>query len=49
MILTPILGGIAYEQKRNGEKVHGVASAHGAVAVTTVIAYAAAILTESLK
>jgi hypothetical protein len=27
----------------------GIASAHGAVAVTTVVAYAAAILTESLK
>lgn len=49
MIVTPILGGMAYEQKKKGEKVHGVASAHGAVAVTTVIAYAAAILTESLK
>jgi hypothetical protein len=49
MILTPILGGLAYEQKQNGEKVHGIASAHGAVALTTVIAYGAAILTEVFK
>jgi carboxypeptidase family protein len=49
MILTPILGGMAYQQRKNGEKVHGAASAHGAVAVTTVVAYAAAMLTEVLK
>jgi hypothetical protein len=49
MILTPILGALAYQQKHDGEKVHGVASAHGAVAVTTVIAYGAAILTEVFK
>ena len=30
MILTPILGAIAFDQKSNGEKVHGIASAHGA-------------------
>ena len=49
MILTPILGAMAYHQKSNGESVHGVASAHGAVAITTAIAYAAAILTETFK
>jgi hypothetical protein len=49
MILTPILGALAYQQKQNNEKVHGIASAHGAVAVTTVIAYGAAILTEVFK
>jgi Carboxypeptidase regulatory-like domain len=49
MILTPVLGEMAYEQRKRGEKVHGIASAHGAVAVTTVVAYAAAILTESFK
>jgi len=49
MILTPILGALAYQQKQNGEKVHGIASAHGTVAVTTVIAYGAAILTEVFK
>ena len=29
MILTPILGAIAFDQKSRGEKVHGIASAHG--------------------
>jgi hypothetical protein len=49
MILTPILGEMAYQQKSQGEKVHGIASAHGAVGIATLIAYAAAILTETLK
>jgi hypothetical protein len=47
MILTPILGAMAYNQENNGEKVHGIASAHGAVAVTTAIAYGAAIIAVS--
>jgi hypothetical protein len=47
MILTPILGGMAFQQEQNGEKVHGIASAHGAVATTTVIAYAASIIAVS--
>src|SRR6185437_7986154 len=33
MILTPILGAMAYSQKSKGEKVHGIASAHGPVGV----------------
>jgi hypothetical protein len=49
MILTPILGDLAYEQRRRGESVHGIASAHGAVGIVTAVAYGAAILTESLK
>src|SRR5215470_4104806 len=49
MILTPILGAMAYHQRSQGESVHGIASAHGAVAITTSIAYAAAILTETFK
>ncbi len=49
MILTPALGAMAYDQKRRGEKVHGIASAHGGVAVATVVSYAAAMLTEILK
>jgi hypothetical protein len=44
MILTPILGAMAYDQANNGEKVHGIASAHAAVAWTTVAAYGAAIV-----
>jgi hypothetical protein len=49
MILTPILGAIAFDQKSKGEKVHGIASAHGAVAIVTAGAYGAAILSVSLK
>jgi hypothetical protein len=47
MILTPILGAMAYDQANNGEKVHGIASAHAAVAWTTVAAYGAAIIAVS--
>jgi hypothetical protein len=49
MILTPILGGIAFSEKSKGEKVHGIASAHGPVAIVTASAYAAAILSVSIK
>jgi hypothetical protein len=48
MILTPILGVMAYEQKSRGERVHGIASAHGAVAGVTAIAYGLAILSVSI-
>lgn len=44
MILTPILGAMAFNQEQNGEKVHGIASAHGAVATVTAIAYGASII-----
>lgn len=47
MIATPILGYMAYKQEDSGERVHGVASAHGAVAVATTIAYGASILAVS--
>jgi Carboxypeptidase regulatory-like domain len=49
MILTPILGALAYNQKSNGEKVHGIASAHGPVAIVTAGAFGAALLSVSLK
>jgi hypothetical protein len=49
MILTPILGALAYSQKSNGEKVHGIASAHGPVAIVTAGAFGAALLSVSLK
>lgn len=49
MILTPILGAIAFDQKSKGEKVHGIASAHGPVAIVTAAAYGAAILSVSFK
>jgi hypothetical protein len=47
MILTPILGAMAFEQEQDGEKVHGLASAHAPVAIATACAYAAAIVSVS--
>ncbi len=47
MILTPILGIMAYNQESSGEKVHGIASAHGPVAVVTAAAYGASIVAVS--
>jgi hypothetical protein len=49
MILTPILGAIAFQQRNNGEKVHGIASAHGPVAIVTAGAFAAGLLSVSVK
>lgn len=49
MILTPILGALAFEQKSNGEKIHGIASAHGAVGYVTAAAYGLAIVSVSFK
>lgn len=49
MVLTPILGAMAFSQKSRGERVHGIASLHGPVAVITAGAYGAAILSVSLK
>lgn len=47
MIATPVLGAMAFKQEQAGEKVHGIASAHGAVAWSTAIAYGAAIVSVS--
>lgn len=47
MVLTPILGAMAFNQAAAGEKVHGIASAHAAVAWTTVASYSAAIVAVS--
>ena len=49
MILTPILGSLALEQRNRGEKVHGIASAHGAVAGVTAAAYGAAMLSVMIR
>jgi hypothetical protein len=49
MVLTPILGAIAFDQKSKGEKVHGIASLHGPVAIVTGAAYGAALLSVSVK
>ena len=47
MILTPILGSMALNQEQNGEKPHGIAAAHGAVAAITALSYGAAIIAVS--
>ena len=47
MIATPLLGAMAFKQEQAGEKVHGIASAHGAVAWATVAAYGAAMVSVS--
>jgi hypothetical protein len=47
MVLTPILGAMAYNQAADGKKVAGIASAHGAVALITAGAYAASIIAVS--
>jgi hypothetical protein len=49
MILTPILGAMAFDEKSKGERVHGIASAHGAVAVVTAAAYGLAVVSVSIK
>jgi hypothetical protein len=49
MILTPVLGAMAFEQKSKGEKIHGIASVHGAVGVVTAAAYGLAIVSVSVK
>ncbi len=49
MILTPILGAMARAQLDRGERVHGIAAAHSAVADVTYAAYAAAIGTVAIK
>ncbi len=47
MILTPVLGIMAYKQENAGEKVHGIASQHGTVAYVTAAAYSASIVSIS--
>jgi hypothetical protein len=47
MILTPVLGIMAYKQENAGEKVHGIASQHGTVAYVTAVAYGASIVSIS--
>src|ERR1700690_4093254 len=49
MILTPILGAMALAQEYKGEKVHGIAKAHGAVATVTYAAFGLAVVSVSVK
>ena len=47
MILTPVLGYMAYKQENSGEKPHGIAAQHGTVAYVTAIAYGTSIIAVS--
>jgi hypothetical protein len=47
MLATGVLGFMAYKQENSGEKVHGIASAHGTVAYVTAIAYGTSIVAVS--
>ena len=47
MILTPVLGYMAYHQETSGEKAHGIAAQHGTVAYITAIAYGTSIVAVS--
>lgn len=47
MVITPLLGIMAYKQENAGEKVHGLASYHGTAAYVTAAAYGASIVAVS--
>ena len=47
MVLTPVLGYMAYKQENSGEKAHGIAAQHGTVAYVTAAAYGTAIVAVS--
>ena len=47
MVLTPVLGAMAYKQENSGEKAHGIAAQHGTVAWITAGAYGASIVAVS--
>jgi hypothetical protein len=49
MVLTPILGAMAFDQKSKGQHVHGIAQAHGPVAIVTAGAYGAAFAAVAFK
>ena len=49
MVLTPILGEMAFAQKSRGEKVHGIATLHGPVAIATAAAFGLAVASVSFK
>lgn len=47
MVITPLLGIMAYKQENAGEKVHGLASYHGPAAYITAAAYGVSIVAVS--
>jgi hypothetical protein len=49
MVLTPILGEMAFAQKSNGQRIHGLASLHGPAAIATASAFGLAVASVSFK
>jgi carboxypeptidase family protein len=49
MVLTPVLGAMAFSQASRGQRVHGIASMHSQAAIATFGAYAGAMLSVSIK
>jgi hypothetical protein len=49
MILTPILGAMAFDQEYKGERVHGIAKIHQDVATVTYVALGLAVASVSIK
>jgi hypothetical protein len=49
MVLTPVLGALADQQLNKGERVHGIAQAHGTVAIVTAAAYGLSIAAVSIR
>ncbi len=49
MIVTPVLGILAYHQRSQGQRTHGAADYHGLAGIVTAAAYGAAIVSVSVK
>lgn len=49
MILTPILGAMAFDQEHKGERVHGIAKIHSDVATVTYLSLGLAVVSVSIK
>ncbi len=49
MIMTVILGAMAYSQENNGERVHGIAKYHSDAAMVTAAALGTAVMAVSVK
>ncbi|HEY1760183.1 MAG TPA: carboxypeptidase-like regulatory domain-containing protein [Bryobacteraceae bacterium] len=49
MILTPILGAMAFDQEYKGERVHGIAKIHSDVATVTYLSLGLAVVSVSIK
>ena len=49
MVMTAVLGAMAYSQLSNGERVHGIAKYHGAAAIVTTAALGTAVMAVTFK